>query len=165
MKKALLIASLVLAFSGTAKASDIVEVSPGVYMANAKNWAGMFGSAASSKAKVLKIANDFAKSKGMVAIPINLEVETAIPGSRMGGASYQFRLVSPDSPEARGSTYLQRGADTITEVNVNSTDKTPRDTPRVDMYGELIKLDDLRKRGILSEAEFNAAKQKLLQQP
>jgi hypothetical protein len=31
------------------------------------------------------------------------------------------------------------------------------------MYTELIKLDDLRKRGIITEAEFEAQKKKLLE--
>lgn len=77
-------------------------------MVNVKNWAGMFGSAAGSKAKALKEAAKFAKARGMVAIPISMEVEGAIPGARLGGASYQFRLVPPDSPEAKGGAYLDR---------------------------------------------------------
>ena len=34
---------------------------------------------------------------------------------------------------------------------------------RKDVYAELIKLDDLRKRGILTDAEFDAEKKKLLE--
>ena len=34
--------------------------------------------------------------------------------------------------------------------------------PKVDVYKELLKLDDLRQRGILTEAEFQAEKKKLL---
>ena len=34
-----------------------------------------------------------------------------------------------------------------------------------DIYAELVKLDDLRKRGILTAAEFEAQKQKLLNGP
>jgi hypothetical protein len=143
---------------GAAMAGEVIEVSPGVYMVNVKNWAGMFGSAAGSKAKALKEAAKFAKERGMVAIPINMEVEGAIPGARMGGASYQFRLVPPGSPEAKSGTYLDRSPDQVTEVNV----RTQQQPEKPDVYAELLKLDDLRKRGIITEAEFDAAKKRLL---
>jgi hypothetical protein len=156
MKRWLAVALLLVV--GVATAGEVVEVSPGVYMVNVKNWAGMFGSAAGSRAKALKEAANFAKARGMVAIPINMEVEGAIPGARMGGASYQFRLVPPDSPEAKGGAYLDRGPDQVTEVNVH----TQKEPEKRDVYTELLKLDDLHKRGILTDAEFQAGKTRLL---
>ena len=45
-------------------------------------------------------------------------------------------------------------------ADVKTKDQTER--PK-DAYAELIKLDDLRKRGILTEAEFEAQKKKLLE--
>lgn len=160
MNRKLALALALSLIATQAKAGDVVEVTPGVYMVNVKNWAGMFGSAAGSKAKALKAAAEFAKEKGMVAIPINLEVEGAIPGARMGGASYEFRLVPPDSPEARSGMYLERGPDHINEERIKI--QQPQQKP--DVYTELLKLDDLHKRGILTDAEFEAAKKRLLTQ-
>ena len=46
-----------------------------------------------------------------------------------------------------------------TMVDVRTKDQTERSK---DVYSELIKLDDLRKRGILTDAEFEVQKKKLL---
>ena len=56
-------------------------------------------------------------------------------------------------------------ADFVLEKNERiSADVRRKDEPlsKKDVYVELIKLDDLRKRGILSDAEFQAQKSKLL---
>jgi hypothetical protein len=42
------------------------------------------------------------------------------------------------------------------------TTRDQTDRPK-DVYAELIKLDDLHKRGILTQAEFEAQKRKLLE--
>ena len=46
-----------------------------------------------------------------------------------------------------------------TSIDIKTKDQTDR--PK-DMYAELLKLDDLRKRGILTDTEFDAQKKKLL---
>ena len=45
-------------------------------------------------------------------------------------------------------------------ADITTKDKSDQ---KKDVYAELIKLDDLRKRGILTEAEFQTQKQKLLE--
>ncbi|MRG98969.1 hypothetical protein GIY21_01520 [Xanthomonas sontii] len=78
---------------------------------------------------------------------------------------YQFRLVPHGSNEAVG---LQPRADMQIEVNERApspvTTGTPTSAPSAppDLYAELLKLDDLRKKGLLTEAEFQAQKAKLL---
>ena len=48
--------------------------------------------------------------------------------------------------------------------NINLNVQTDDDTKAAkDIYAELIKLDDLRQRGILTQAEFDAEKKKLLE--
>ena len=42
---------------------------------------------------------------------------------------------------------------------MHTTDETPK---KMDVYTELLKLDDLHKRGILTDTEFDAQKRKLL---
>ncbi|HVM97793.1 MAG TPA: SHOCT domain-containing protein, partial [Candidatus Acidoferrales bacterium] len=105
----------------------------------------------------------FAQSKGKVAVPISThEVPLAI--GRFASFEYQFRLVSPDSPAAKGAVLVPR-PDVIVEKNektsidVHTTD-TGQKAP--DVYSELLKLDDLRRRGIITDAEFEAQKQKIL---
>ncbi len=59
---------------------------------------------------------------------------------------YQFKLVDKGDPRAK---------------------RTPADDAgkKQDVYAELTKLDDLRKKGILTQAEFDSEKKKLLAQP
>ncbi|MCW0453237.1 hypothetical protein NB721_002323 [Xanthomonas sacchari] len=64
---------------------------------------------------------------------------------------------------------LQPRADDM-QIEVNervpspATTGTPTPAPSAppDLYAELLKLDDLRKKGLLTEAEFQAQKAKLL---
>ena len=56
---------------------------------------------------------------------------------------------------------LRKEADTVIEIKKDIRTKDESVKPN-DVYAELIKLDDLRKKGIISEAEFEAQKKKLL---
>ncbi|MDA0705706.1 MAG: SHOCT domain-containing protein [Proteobacteria bacterium] len=81
----------------------------------------------------------------------------------MGG-----RLLGPDGAEIRTATrevvseeVALRVESTKAEIDADLTaGKDP--APRMDLYRELLKLDDLRKQGILTDAEFEAEKKKLL---
>ena len=78
---------------------------------------------------------------------------------------YQFRVVDKDDPEAR-RTSLAPVANTVIKVEGAPPQAAPppREVDHVDdLYGKLTKLDDLRKRGLISDAEFETEKHKLLQ--
>jgi len=90
--------------------------------------------------------------------------------------------VLPDSPKidclaARGRLWSSSGRELTTaaqeieantarlpneNTSTNSTDTDGTDSER-DLYAELMKLDELRKKGILTEAEFEAQKKKILE--
>lgn len=144
---------------------EFVQVSPGVYMVTVKNYAGIFANSATTKRKAILAANEFAAAKGKEAVPVGLESVPARPGP--GGwpyVEYQFRLVDKGSGETVG---LKPRADIEVELS-NSTPPGPAvvvQTPppaAPDLYTELLKLEDLRKRGLLTDAEFDAQKAKLL---
>lgn len=77
---------------------------------------------------------------------------------------YQFRVVSENDPEAQ-RTSLAPEADVIIEktskVSVDMKIKDQSEKTK-DVYTELLKFDDLRKKGIISEVEFEVQKKKLL---
>ena len=91
-------------FAHAADVDDVVQLSSDTYMISVKNWGGAFGDPGKSLAKAIRIANDFAKQRGKVAVAVASETRDARFASRMGGASYTFRLVDPGSPEAGGVT-------------------------------------------------------------
>lgn len=68
--------------------------------------------------------------------------------------------LSPNDKEF-GRPKLRKEAETVIEVKGDRPNNSESGA-RNNLYSELLKLDDLKKRGILSEAEFDAQKKKLL---
>lgn len=123
----------------------------------------MFTNMSSLKSEVIKRANAFAESKRKVAIPLASHTRPPAPG-QMPNFEYQFQLVDKDDPRATGAAMVPR-PDMVIENNVHaspSTGAAKNESKSKDLYSELIKLDDLRKRDIISEEEFEAQKKKLL---
>ena len=141
----------------------IVKLSQDTYMLSRTDKGGVFGNASAMKADVIREANEFAASQGKIAIPISLN-ESPMYIGHFASVDYQFRVVDESDPEARRINLVPRPNVVIektekTTMDVNTKDQTNR--PK-DIYPELLKLDDLRKRGILSQEEFDAQKKKLL---
>jgi hypothetical protein len=141
----------------------IVKLSPDTYMLARTDKGGIFGNASAMKADVIREANEFAASQGKIAIPLSLNESPMYPG-HFASVEYQFRVVDASDPESGRVNLVPRPNVVIentekTSIDVKTKDQTDR--PK-DVYTELLKLDDLRKRGILSEAEFEAQKKKLL---
>ncbi len=163
MRKAIPPAVVLLGFFGCSN-PEVVPLSDGVYLLARTDRAGIFGNAASLKAEVIRDANAFAAARGMVAIPVSTH-ETPMgsgPG-QFAKFEYQFWLVSPDSPEAKTPQTLGP-MPTVSIIKAENKIETKDTSPKEnDIYTELIKLDDLRKRGIITEEEFLAQKKRLLE--
>lgn len=131
------------------------------YMISQTSAGGMFKAMGSLKTEVIIQANAFAESKGKIAIPIASKESPAYPG-HMPNFEYQFRLVDKDDPLAYGGALIPR-SDVVVEMQTsNSISQSSEAAKSKDVYTELIKLEDLRKRGIITDAEFDAQKRKLL---
>lgn len=150
----LLGAAVVLGGCATA---EIVPMGSDSYMISQTSAGGMFTNMGALKAEVIKRANAFAEKHGKVAVPIASRETSPAPG-RMPNFEYQFRLVDANDPRAPGGGLIPR-ADMVIENDVypasRSTSSKPAET---DVYTELLKLDDLRKRGIITDAEFENQK-------
>jgi len=153
--------TLVAALAGCATA-EIVPIGTDSYMIAQTSAGGVFKAMASLKSEVMQRANAFAESKGKVAIPIAAKESPAYPG-HMPSFEYQFRLVDKNDPRATGGGLIRR-ADVVVENHISTKpERTRTDTePRKDIYVELTKLDELRKKGLLSDAEFETQKHRLL---
>jgi Short C-terminal domain len=165
------IIALVLTVTGCAN-PPIVPLGSDTYLLSKEDHAGIFGSMSKLKAEVISEANQFAESKGQVAIPISVR-EKPVGNSPGDWASfeYQFKLVDKGSTEAASTSFntnrkeiqvrpnvsVQSSHSTSADINVNSAS-----TESKDRYSELLKLDDLRKRGIITESEFEKQKERLL---
>jgi len=156
-------AALAVFITGCAN-PGVVQLSPDTYMLSRTDKGGIFGNPSAMKADVIREANEFAASQGKVAIPLAVNETPLVVGSRFAFVEYQFRVVDKADPEVRRVSLVPRPNMVIEKTEKSTVDVKTKDlTERPkDVYAELIKLDDLRKRGILSEAEFAAQKQKLL---
>ncbi|MES2354617.1 MAG: SHOCT domain-containing protein [Pseudomonadota bacterium] len=160
MKKLLV---LVLFISGCAN-PRLVQLSPDTYVLSKQDTAGVFGNPAKLKATVIQEANDFAASQGKIAIPLEANETPLIPGSRYAQFEYQFRVADSKDAEAKRPLLTPPPKPVIEKteksyVDVKTIDQSEK---QKDLYSELLKLDDLRKRGILTDAEFGTLKRKLL---
>jgi hypothetical protein len=143
----------------------IVKLSPDTYMLSRTDKAGVFGNASAMKADVIREASDFAASQGKVAIPLALNERPMVFGGGFASVEYQFRVVDSNDREVRRTSLMPRADVVIEKTEVISADVRTKDQSSKaskDTYTELIKLDDLRKKGILSEIEFEAQKKKIL---
>lgn len=145
---------------------SIVQLSTDTYLLVREDHGGIFGSMSKLKAGVISDANAFAASQGKVVVPISTN-ETPMGGGPAQWArfEYQFRVVDKNDPEV-GRVSLEPRPDVVIEKteNINVDIRTKDETEKTkDVYAELIKLDDLRQRGILTDAEFTEEKRKLLE--
>lgn len=152
--------SIAIFITGCATA-DIVPMGTNTYMISQTSAGGAFKSMSSLKSGVMQRANTFAESRGMVAIPVVAKESPAYPG-HMPNFEYQFTLVNKNDPRAKGFGLTPR-ADMVIENNVNQrVENLNRENKPKDIYAELLRLDDLKKKNIITDAEFDSQKQKLL---
>jgi hypothetical protein len=143
--------------------SGVIRLSPDTYRLSRVDGGGRYADAAAMKASVINDANAFAQSQGKIAVPIATREETMRVG-HLSTIDYEFRLAAPGGPAPKPTQPVQR-ADAVADQQAHkAVDVQPAGKPeaRPDLYTELIKLDDLRKRGILTEQEFQTLKAKLL---
>lgn len=141
-------------------------VSPGVYMLTLEDHGGIFSRSKNSlKSEAIKRANQYAESKGKIAVPVSLQEHPIGILGDWASVDYQFRVVDKSDPSANGTSLvpgpdirIESYQETKSDINVDERKQQP-----IDLYAELTKLDDLRKRGIITEEEFNQQKRRLLQ--
>jgi hypothetical protein len=157
--------ALCFALIGCAANPPVTSLSPDTYMITRIDKGGIFGNAAAMKADVIREASEFASRQGKVAVPLFVH-ETPLRPCPACWASieYQFRVVAPSDPEVRRTslTPVAPRSEVLIE-NRTPASARPAPTQARDLYSEMLKLDDLRKRGLLSDAEFDAQKARLLQ--
>ena len=155
------IASLLSLFIGGCATAPAVPMGNDTYMISQTSAGGVFRSMSSLKTDVVERANAFAASKGKVAVPIAGKEAPAYPG-HMPSFEYQFRLVNKNDPRAEGGALIPK-ADMVVEMQQpGSGNQVSASQKTADVYTELLKLDDLKKRGIISASEFEVQKQKIL---
>jgi hypothetical protein len=135
----------------------MLPIGQDLYMLQASSKVMGWGDIGEMKPVVFREANAFAESKGKVVVIASTH-ETPTGFGRHGSFELRFRLADKDSPEAKNVTLLPASSISVQKVETKDTTEKKRD-----VYTEILKLDDLRKRGLISDAEFEAQKKKLLE--
>jgi hypothetical protein len=147
------------------KSTEIVQLSPDTYMITKEDHAGHLSLNKNKlKSKTISEANAFAESKGKIAIPVAVNEHPAGGFAEWANVEYQFRMVDKNDPEAKRTSLVPRANVVIEKTeNVSADIRTREESDKKpDLYTELTKLDDLRKKGLITDAEFESQKQKLL---
>jgi hypothetical protein len=151
--------------AGCAQTIGIVQVSPDTYMLTREDHGGIFAfNRGKLKTDAIREANDFAEKQGKIAIPVSMREHPCGVLGDWPSVEYQFRVVDKNDPEARRTSLVPRPDVVIEKTEKVSADvhvKEQSEKPS-DLYTELIKLEDLRKKGIINDSEFEALKKKLL---
>lgn len=147
----------------TADFQGLQQVGPDVYEVFYEDHRGVFGSEKSLQKRVISEANSFADNRGMSAKPVDARQHRVGILGDWAWAYYKFTLV-PRSELRLSPGHLQITFIGDARMSNNFLETKDQNTKAGtnDLYTELMKLDDLRKQGVLTEEEFLAEKRKLL---
>jgi hypothetical protein len=154
----------IIAFSGCAIHSGVVPIGPDTYMVSRQAASGFTGMG-SLKADAFREASEYCISRNKKIQVVNT-IESRPPYilGNFPRAEIQFMCLGEGDRELVRPK-LKKEADVVIEkTNEISIDVKTKDQSEKtkDVYTELIKLDDLRKKGIITDEEFETQKKKLL---
>lgn len=153
----ILLISTMVGCAGTS--TGVIPIGKDTYLLATSQSAGTgIKNGAEFKAKAIIEGSEFCKSLGKIfQITSASQNDSAV--FVLAKAEIQFLCLDKNDPQLVRPT-LNQQANQIIEVRkeIGIQDKTKK----TDLYNELLKLDDLLKKGILTEAEFQAQKRQLL---
>jgi len=143
--------------AGCVTAPEIVKTSDNHYSLTRVDKGGSFDDIASTRQALINEANAFAAKQGKVAVKVAMK-DTPLSVQGYTSVEYQFELLSKAESDA---IVVESAAKTgVTPAMLVQTNALNRSGA---VYDALVKLDDLHKRGILTDAEFASQKTKILE--
>lgn len=136
------------------------QVSGNVYEIFKTDYRGIFGGEESLKSEVIASADSFAKDNGKIALPITAKIHRVGILGDWAWFYYKFAIVEKSHELAKNTTseiQVERDARLAKEFYIQRHQDS-----RSNIYDQLGKLNDLRKAGAMTDAEFEREKLKLL---
>ena len=158
MKKIITAGAILLA--GCASNSGVIPIGQDTFMVSRQAATGFSGSG-KLKAEAFQEASQYCEKLGK-SLQVVSTHEASPPYILANFPKAEIQFMCLDAKDAElNRPKLRKEADTVIEVkkDIRTKDESVK---HKDVYAELIKLDDLRKKGIISEAEFAEQKKKLL---
>jgi Short C-terminal domain len=139
--------------------SGVIPMGQDTFMISKQSSTG-FHSAGSVKADIYKEGSAYCASQGKEFQPVNDHGVDGVPGRSFASAEVQFRCLTKGDAELRRPTMkpipnirIENDIREKKEITVQGTG---------DMYTELKKLKELLDAGIITPAEFDAQKKKIM---
>ncbi|MBI1772542.1 MAG: SHOCT domain-containing protein [Burkholderiales bacterium] len=158
--RAFLICSASILLTACASNSGVQSIGKDTYMVSRQAATGLSGSG-TLKAEVFQEASQHCEKQGRSLQVVS--TQEARPPYIFGNfpkAEIQFMCLDANDAELNRPK-LKKTANTVIEIRNDNRSKGEAPNSK-DIYSELIKLESLRKQGILTDAEFQAQKTKLL---
>lgn len=169
----ILVASLALGLAACATNPPIQQIGLSEYTLYRVDHAGVFGNATDLRNSVLADANAFAAAQGKIAVPVAAKSHPVGILGDFASFQYTFRLANK-SDKAAAEIHLLPGTDVVVDGNGKILDgkvdaKGATAAPagdRVDrIAADLAKLQKLRADGVITQAEFEAQRTRVLSEP
>jgi hypothetical protein len=138
----------------------VTNISENIYEIMDVDYRGIFGSEASLISGNVGKAETFASTHNKIAVPILARIHRVGMMGDWAWFYYKFSLADPDSSEANikfEDIVVERDARLSEEFYQNRHKEGASN-----VYDDLLKLDVLKKKGIISDSEFQQQKAKIL---
>lgn len=158
MKTAIIAAILLLA--GCASNSGVIPIGKDTFMVSRQAATGFSGSG-TLKAEAFQEASQYCTNLGK-SLQVVSTHEASPPYILANFPKAEIQFMCLDAKDAElNRPKLRKEPDSTVEIKTDIHTKS-ESTKSNDIYAELIKLDDLRKKGIITDTEFDAQKKKIL---
>lgn len=140
---------------------EILNITGNIYEIIDVDKRGIFGSESSLIDGVVTQVDDFAETKDKIASPLEARIHRVGILGDWAWFYYKFMLVDKNTPEAYKKltdVTIERDARLSAEFYIN---RHKREI--ISVADEIVKLDELRKRGLLNDSEFEKLKIQLLE--
>lgn len=157
--KIAIIAAIVL-LAGCASNSGVIPIGKDTFMVSRQAATGFSGSG-TLKAEAFQEASQYCTNlRKSLQVVSTHEASPPYILANFPKAEIQFMCLDAKDAELNRPK-LRKEPDSIVEIktDIHTENESIKSN---DIYAELIKLDDLRKKGIITDAEFDAQKKKLL---
>ena len=148
--------SLCVALMGCATKSDVVSLSNGTYTVTRKATSAFDRDTEAMTSQAKEDAAHFCAAQGKQLKVLDVVVKKPFYTTGYASAKVVFKAVNPGDVSLTSEPGPIVASQNPAPVEVSQKQATD------DLYAQLLKLDDLRKKNILTEEEFQAEKKKIL---
>jgi hypothetical protein len=138
--------------------TSVISSGPDTYMVSAS---GAGFATAGVRETVYRKANKYCEDRGLVMVPVSFKARPGELGRHPPSADLIFRALKPGDPDI--DRPILDDADLTISNKKTIRVLSNKETPPSNIADELMKLDTLRKNGVISEGEFEKAKKRLLE--